>query len=83
MKKKLKSIFLAVAGRSLQKSPEHSQWLNRKEEFDAMMQQLDEYFAPKLHDTYGRFTFWSMRPNTGETLEKFLLSAQVVVVLRF
>lgn len=78
-KLKLKKIFLAVAGRDLQKIYESIPDANDDKATDPlehMLEELDKYFAPKRHDTLERFVFWSMAPNPEETLDKFLLRAR-------
>lgn len=83
-KKKLKNIFLAVAVRELQRVyeslSEDNQGISEEEEdeFDRMIRRLDNYFAPKQHDTFERHTFWTQKPVVGETLDKFLLRAKVM-----
>lgn len=82
-KKKLKSIFLAIAGRQLQRIYESLPEDNREtadgeDDFDNVMRRLDNYFAPKRHDTFERHSFWTQKPIAGETLDKFLLRAKVL-----
>lgn len=86
-KKQLRDIFLAVAGRSLQRVyesiPDANTDLWEYEEgqepnpLETMFRELDGYFAPKQHDTLKRYTYWSLKPNLGEGLDKFLLRAQM------
>ncbi|XP_055591144.1 uncharacterized protein LOC129743194 [Uranotaenia lowii] len=81
-RKKLKNIFLVVAGRQLQRVyenlPPRDNVENDEEtdEFKILIDQLDGYFAPKQHDMLERYTFGSLVPDAGETLDKFLLRAQ-------
>lgn len=83
-KKKLKNIFLAVAGRQLQRVYESLPKDNREtdedgeDDFDDVIRRLDNYFAPKRHDTFERHSFWTQKPVAGETLDKFLLRAKVM-----
>lgn len=83
-KKRLKSIFLAVAGRQLQRVYEslpnanHETTEDGGDDFENVIQRLDNYFAPKRHDTFERHAFWTQKPVTGETLDKFLLRAKVL-----
>lgn len=82
-KKKLKSIFLAVAGRQLQRVYESlpvndENDLENEEDFSQVIRRLDDYFAPKRHDTFERHSFWNEKPAIGETLDKFLLRAKVL-----
>ncbi|XP_058817207.1 uncharacterized protein K02A2.6-like [Topomyia yanbarensis] len=79
-KKKLKAIFLAISGRQLQRVYESlpgGQDEEDEDDFQSMINKLDEYFAPKRHDTFERHSFWSLRPNAEESLDKFLLRAKV------
>lgn len=87
-KQKWKNIFLAIAGRQLQRifeslpgadveDPGGDEDEDAVDPFDTMIAKLDQYFAPKRHETFERHVFWSMTPNTDETLDKFLLRAQV------
>lgn len=79
-KKKLKNIFLAVAGRHLQRVYESLPEDNHEDgedDFDSVIRRLDNYFAPKRHDTFERHTFWTQKPTAGETLDRFLLRAKV------
>lgn len=82
-KRKLKNIFLAVAGRQLQRIyeslPEHDE--NNREigedgedDFSKVIRRLDNYFAPKRHDTFERYSFWNQKP----TLDRFLLRAKTL-----
>lgn len=86
-KKKLKNIFLAVAGRQLQRiyeslpeddenNPEDGE--NREDDFTKVIRKLDNYFAPKRHDTFERYSFWNQKPAAGETLDRFLLRAKIL-----
>lgn len=86
-KKKLKNIFLAVAGRQLQRVyeslPEHDEnnpdgGEDGEDEFNKVIRRLDNYFAPKRHDTFERYSFWSQKPAPGETLDRFLLRAKIL-----
>ncbi|XP_062709093.1 uncharacterized protein LOC134288385 [Aedes albopictus] len=84
LKTRLKSIFLAVAGRQLQRVYEslpnanHETTEDGGDDFENVIQRLDTYFAPKRHDTFERHAFWTQKPVTGETLDKFLLRAKVL-----
>lgn len=44
--------------------------------FEVAIQKLEAYFAPKHHDAFMRYLFWSLSPEQGEPIEKFLLRAQ-------
>lgn len=77
-KKKLKDIFLAVGGRQLQKVYESLPGCSGDagDDLETTIKKLDEYFAPKRHDTFERYSFWSLSPQQDETLDKFLLRAK-------
>lgn len=81
-KKKLKNIFLAVGGRQLQRVfeslPVDVNAAENEDEFSAVIRRLDAYFAPKRHDTFERYSFWSLKPSVGEALDKFLLRAKTL-----
>lgn len=82
-RKKLKSIFLAVGGRQLQRVyeslPTHDVDATEDEdEFSTVIRRLDAYFSPKRHDTFERYSFWNLQPSAGETLDKFLLRAKTM-----
>lgn len=86
-KRKLKNIFLAVAGRQLQRIyeslPEDDEdnpgdGEERVDDFTKVIRKLDGYFAPKRHDTFERYSFWSQKPAAGETLDRFLLRAKIL-----
>lgn len=40
------------------------------------MEKLDEYFAPKHHESMERNVFWTLKPDPNENLEKFMLRAR-------
>lgn len=80
-RRKLKSIFLAVGGRQLQRVYENltthdDEAPEGEDEFSTVIRRLDKYFAPKRHDTFERYSFWTLAPSAGETLDKFLLRAK-------
>lgn len=82
-RKKLKSIFLAVAGRQLQRIYENLPQQDPVEnaepgyDFKLLIDQLDDFFAPKQHDLLERYTFGCLIPQEGETLDKFLLRCKM------
>src|SRR5450759_2950306 len=66
-KKKLKNTLLAVGGRQLQRVYESlpaqdANALEGEDEFNTIIRRLDEYFAPKRHDTFERHSFWTLKP---------------------
>ena len=83
----LKSVFLARAGRPLQKIVEDlaaQDGLDGElseddgpEAYEEMIMQLNDYFAPKQHSTMQRHEFWSMECKEGESLDKFIVRARV------
>ncbi|GAB0100137.1 uncharacterized protein DMENIID0001_161310 [Sergentomyia squamirostris] len=44
--------------------------------FEVAMKKLDEYFMPKRHESYERYLWWTLQPETDEPLEKFMLRIQ-------
>lgn len=84
-KGKLKSLFLTLAGSEMQRIYENlcpdengSEDEDESEQFEEMMTKFDNYFAPKQHDTFERFTFWKLQPTAGEQLDKFLIRAKTM-----
>lgn len=77
-KAKEKDIFLAIAGRKVQRIYEDViQPLEDEEtELEFVLQKLDEYFIPKQHEVFERNSFWSLKPFDGETLDKFMYRAR-------
>lgn len=80
-KTRLKNIFLARAGPDVQEIFCSIPGADVEERHDVdpfrvAINKLDEYFAPKQHEAYQRFLFWSLAPNEkDESLDKFLLRA--------
>ncbi|XP_055612307.1 uncharacterized protein K02A2.6-like [Uranotaenia lowii] len=78
-KTKLKNILLARAGPEVQDIFCSIPGANVEERigvdpYKIAIEKLDEYFAPKQHETYQRYTFWTLKPNDSEeSLDKFLL----------
>lgn len=78
---KLKYLLLARAGPDVQEvfqsipgaDVEQSDDVNP---YEVALKKLDEYFAPKHHDSMERNIFWTLKPETGENLEKFMLRAR-------
>lgn len=85
-KRMIKSLFLTLAGRELQRvyetlqcGHENDVWNevdDETEAFDDMILQLDGYFTPKQHETFERYSFWNLKPGADEPLDKFLLRAK-------
>lgn len=82
-KTRIKNLFLARAGPDLQEvfaSIPGADVAEDKEKgvdpYAVAIQKLDAYFSPKQHETFERNVFWMLRPNQGETLEKFMLRCQ-------
>lgn len=44
--------------------------------FEVAIDKLTCYFAPKHHEAFERYVFWSLVPDSDEPIEKFLLRAQ-------
>ncbi|XP_062559622.1 uncharacterized protein LOC134224305 [Armigeres subalbatus] len=79
-KTRLKNIFLARAGPDVQDVFSSIPGADVDERmgvdpFKVAIEKLDEYFAPKQHEAYQRFLFWSLTLKEDEPLEKFLLRA--------
>lgn len=92
-KKKVKTIFLNMAGREVQRIVEtllnqnletemFDDGLESKDEIEdyrKMMELLDEYFQPKHHEILQRYEFASLQPNANEPMDKFLLRMKTAV----
>lgn len=80
-KMKLKHIFLARAGPDVQEVYSSTPGANVEEgigvdPYKVLLVKLEDYFAPKQHEAYQRFLFWSLKPvDQEETIDKFLLRA--------
>lgn len=84
-KRKIKSIFLSLAGRELQKiyenicesysDSEDEDESDETESFQLMLERLDDYFQPKQHEIMERYQFWNLKLNEGEKLDKFMIRA--------
>lgn len=79
-KTRLKHIFLARAGVDVQDVFSSIPDADVEERlgvdpFRIAINKLDEYFAPKQHEAYQRFLFWSQKMKDGESLDKFMLRA--------
>ncbi|XP_062533829.1 uncharacterized protein LOC134202864 [Armigeres subalbatus] len=78
-KTRLKHIFLAKAGPDVQEIFSSIPGADVEEghgidPFKIAIEKLDAYFAPKQHEAYQRFLFWSLKPQEkDEPLDKFLL----------
>ncbi|XP_058836315.1 uncharacterized protein K02A2.6-like [Topomyia yanbarensis] len=79
---KLKYIFLAKSGPEVQEVFSSLPGADVEEDsvtgvkpFEVAIKKLDEYFAPRHHETFERHIFWTLKPNTDESLKKFLLRA--------
>lgn len=44
--------------------------------FEVAIEKLNCYFAPKHHEAFERYVFWSLVPDADEPIENFLLRAQ-------
>ncbi|XP_055615315.1 uncharacterized protein K02A2.6-like [Toxorhynchites rutilus septentrionalis] len=67
----LQEIFTSIPGADVQEDPEKS-----IDPFAVAINKLDEYFSPKQHETFERNMFWTLKPETEETLGKFMLRCQ-------
>lgn len=91
-KKQVKTLFLNMAGREIQRvvesldqqdleeqlSDDGLEAANEIEEYRQMMTKLDEYFAPKRHEILERQGFHGLHPSDEETLDKFLIRLKAV-----
>nr|XP_019531789.2 uncharacterized protein LOC109403417 [Aedes albopictus]XP_029732326.1 uncharacterized protein LOC109403417 [Aedes albopictus] len=78
---KLKFLLLAKAGPDVQEVFQSIPDADVVESdninpYEVALGKLDEYFAPKHHDSMERNIFWTLKPETGENLEKFMLRAR-------
>lgn len=78
---KLKFLLLARAGPDVQEVFQSIPDADVDESDDVSpykvaLCKLDEYFAPKHHDSMERNIFWTLKPEAGENLEKFMLRAR-------
>lgn len=75
---RLKHIFLALAGPEVQEVFESIPGADVEpgavvDPLEVTLNKLDEFFATKYHDAFERNVFWTLRQETDEPLEKFLL----------
>lgn len=76
---KLQYMFLAKAGPDVQEvfaslpGGDAGTQNETATPFDDVITLLDEYFAPRQHETFERHNFWMLKQNPEESLEKFLL----------
>lgn len=82
-KTKLKYLLLARAGPDVQdifQAIPDADVLEDAEKkidpFKVALDKLDEYFAPKHHESMERNIFWTLNPEPNENLEKFMLRAR-------
>lgn len=82
-KTRLKFLLLAKAGPEIQDAFENIPGANVEEDvaksidpYKTALDKLDEYFAPKHHDSMERNIFWTLNPDSGEQLDKFMLRAR-------
>lgn len=82
-KTRIRNILLAKGGPELQEVfasiPGADVCEDEKKTIDpyaVAIEKLDSYFSPKQHDTFERNLFWLLKPDSDETLEKFLLRCQ-------
>ncbi|XP_058456797.1 uncharacterized protein LOC131434165 [Malaya genurostris] len=68
----LQEIFFNIPGADVNEDKEKN-----IDPYVVAMDKLDHYFAPLRHEAHERYMFWSMKPEPDESLEKFLMRAQV------
>ncbi|XP_055524861.1 uncharacterized protein LOC129718274 [Wyeomyia smithii] len=44
--------------------------------YKVALEKLDTYFAPQRHEAHERYVFWALKPESGESLTKFLMKTQ-------
>lgn len=65
----LQSVFYGIPGADVD-------GLEGSDPYSTAKDKLSEHFAPKQHDSFERFQFWTMKPEMDEPIEKFLLRVQ-------
>lgn len=65
----LQDVFYGIPGADVDES-------GNVDPYKVAVEKLNEYFAPKHHDAFSRYLFWSLAPEPEEPIEKFLLRAQ-------
>lgn len=65
----LQSVFYGTPGADVD-------GLDGSDPYVTAKDKLSEHFAPKQHDSFERFQFWTMKPERDEPIEKFLLRVQ-------
>ncbi|XP_062538687.1 uncharacterized protein LOC134206962 [Armigeres subalbatus] len=82
-KTKLKYLLLARAGTDVQdvfqtipEADVTEDVENGIDPYQVALEKLNEYFAPKHHESMERHVFWTLKPDTNENLEKFMLRAR-------
>lgn len=65
----LQSVFYGIPGADVD-------GLDGSDPYVTAKDKLSEHFAPKHHDSFERFQFWTMKPEKDEPIEKFLLRVQ-------
>ncbi|XP_055526931.1 uncharacterized protein LOC129719561 [Wyeomyia smithii] len=75
--------LLAMGGMELQSAYYGLPGINDEDDVDddadpylVAKEKLQQHFSPKHHDSFERFLFWSMAPETDEPIEKFALRVQ-------
>ncbi|XP_055700122.1 uncharacterized protein K02A2.6-like [Phlebotomus papatasi] len=75
---KLKSQLLALGSFELQRVFHRIPGADVQQDrntnpYKVAIAKLDEYFAPKQHESFERYLFYTMKPESDETLEKFMM----------
>ncbi|XP_062705521.1 uncharacterized protein LOC134287556 isoform X2 [Aedes albopictus] len=68
----LQEIFFNIPGADVATDIE-----NNIDAYSVAIEKLDGYFAPQRHEAHERYIFWAMKPEPEESLEKFLMRAQM------
>lgn len=69
----LQDVFYSIPGADVACTEEDADEIDP---YAVAIDKLNSYFAPKHHEAYERYLFWSLNPNQNEPIEKFLLRVQ-------
>lgn len=68
----LQEIFFSIPGADVTEDKDKT-----IDPYQVAIGKLDGYFAPQRHEAHERYLFWAMKPEPEESLEKFLMRAQM------
>lgn len=69
----LQDIFYSIPGADIDKAVLVDGV--KKTPYEFAIDKLDGYFAPQHHASYERFMYWTLKPEAGESLHKFIMRA--------